>query len=106
MIRVRTMRSRERVEAALTGLMDAADKLRLAHTINTILDKRHLKQAEAARLLGVNQPKVSALKRYKLDGFSVERLMAFLNALGRDVEIVVRKKPRSPAKARTSVVAA
>ena len=64
------------------------------------------RQAEAARLLGVNQPKVSALKHYKLDGFSVERLMAFLNALGRDVEIVVRKKPRSRAKARMSVVAA
>ena len=41
-----------------------------------------------------------------MNGFSVERLMAFLNALGRDVEIVVRKKPRSRAKARTSVVAA
>ena len=64
------------------------------------------RQAEAARLLGVNQPKVSALKHDKLDGFSVERLMAFLNALGRDVEIVVQNKPRSRAKARTSVVAA
>ena len=64
------------------------------------------RQAEAARLLGVNQPKVSALKHDELDGVSVERLMAFLNALGRDVEIAVRNKPRSRAKARTSVVAA
>ena len=63
------------------------------------------RQAEVARLLGANQPKVSALTHDKLDGFSVERLMAFLNALGRDVEIMVRKKPRSRAKARTSVVA-
>ncbi len=43
-------------------------------------------------MLSINQPKVSALLRYKLDGFSVERLMNFLTALGHDVEIVI--KPR------------
>ena len=57
----------------------------------------------AARLLGVNQPKVSALTHDKLDGFSVESLMVLL---GRDVEIVVRKRLRSRAKAHMSVVAA
>ena len=62
------------------------------------------REAEEVRLLGVNQPKVSALKHYKLDGFSAERLMAFLNALCRDVEIVVRKKnsARAPRHARRS----
>jgi len=50
--------------------------------------------AEAADRLGINQPKVSALATYRLEGFSVERLMNFLNALGRDVEIVIRR-PRS-----------
>ena len=55
---------------------------------------------------GVNQPKVSALACYKLDGFSVERLMIFLTALDRDVEIVIRKKARSRAAGRISVVAA
>jgi predicted XRE-type DNA-binding protein len=48
----------------------------------------------------------SALANYKLDGFSVERLMTFLTALDQDVEIVIRKKPRSRAAARISVVAA
>jgi len=43
----------------------------------------------------VNQPKISALMNYRLDGFSVERLMHFLNGLDRDIEIVIRKKPRS-----------
>jgi Helix-turn-helix domain len=43
---------------------------------------------------------------YKLDGFSVERLMTFLTALDRDIEIVVRKKPRSRRAARISVIAA
>ncbi|MCW5699776.1 MAG: XRE family transcriptional regulator, partial [Rhodospirillales bacterium] len=91
------------------GLADAEQrqtKVRLAHAINTIIEKRHLKQSDAATILGVNQPKISGLRNYKLDGFSVERLMGFLNALDRDVEIVVKKKPRSRARARMSVRAA
>jgi len=42
-----------------------------------------------------NQPKISALRNYRLAGFSVERLMNFLTALDRDVKIVIRKKPKS-----------
>jgi len=49
------------------------------------------------------KPKISALMNYRLDGFSVERLMHFLNALDRDVEIVIRKKPRSRRAARIMV---
>ena len=45
--------------------------------------------------LGINQPKVSALANYKLDGFSVERLITFLTALDRDVEIAIKNKPQS-----------
>ena len=81
-------------------------KLRLAHTINSVIARRRLTQAAAAEKLGVNQPKVSALANYKLDGFSVERLMTFLTALDQDVEIVIKKKPRSRAAGRISVVAA
>jgi predicted XRE-type DNA-binding protein len=81
-------------------------KLRLAYAINQIVEQRHLIQADAAGLLKVNQPKVSALQRYKLDGFSVERLMTFLTALDRDVEISIRKKPRSRSVGKISVIAA
>lgn len=91
------------------GFADAEErqtKLRLAHALNTVIDARRLTQAAAAARLGLNQPKVSALRNYKLEGFSVERLMTLLNALDRDVEIVIRKKPRSRAAARISVVAA
>ena len=63
-------------------------------------------QADAAKVLGVTQPKVSALRHYKLAGFSVERLMNLLTALDQDVEIVIRRKPRSRKAARISVVAA
>jgi predicted XRE-type DNA-binding protein len=91
------------------GYADAEErqtKLRLAHAINSIVEVQGLTQSAAADRLGINQPKVSALARYKLDGFSVERLMTFLTALDRDVEIVIKKKPRSRQTARISVVAA
>jgi predicted XRE-type DNA-binding protein len=91
------------------GLPEADElqtKLRLVHALNAAIEERKLNQAAAAVKLGLNQPKVSALRNYKLEGFSVERLMTLLNALDRDVEIVIRKKPRSRAAARISVVAA
>lgn len=81
-------------------------KLRLAHAINAVIARRRLTQAAAAQRLGVNQPKVSALAHYKLDGFFVERLMGFLTALDQDVEIVIRQKPRARAAARILVIVA
>ena len=68
-------------------------KVRLAVAINQIIENAKLSQAAASEALKVNQPKISALGNYRLEGFSVERLMNFLNALGRDVEIVIRKTP-------------
>jgi len=88
------------------GLQDAGEKqtrVRLAVAINQIIEARGLSQSAAARLLNVNQPKISALVNYRLEGFSVERLMHFLNALDRDVEILIKKKPRSK-RAATIVV--
>jgi predicted XRE-type DNA-binding protein len=90
------------------GLADAAErhaKLRLAYVLNQVLAERKLSQADAAKVLGVTQPNISALRHYKLAGFSVERLMNLLTALDQDVEIVIRRKPRSRKAARISVVA-
>ena len=81
-------------------------KLRLAYALNEVLKKRDLTQVEAAKLLSLTQPKVSALRRYRLSGFSVERLMTLLTALDQDVEITIKRKPRSRRAARISVVAA
>ena len=81
-------------------------KVRLAVAINQIISGRRLSQGPAARCLGINQPKISALANYRLDGFSVERLMQFLTALDQDVEIVIRPKPRSRKGARILVTAA
>jgi predicted XRE-type DNA-binding protein len=91
------------------GLRDAGEKqtrVRLAVAINQIIEARHLSQTAAARLLDINQPKISALVNYRLEGFSLERLMHFLNALDRDVEIVIRRKPRSKRPARIMVTGA
>jgi predicted XRE-type DNA-binding protein len=91
------------------GYADAEErqtKLRLAHAINGVIARRRLTQAVTAEKLGINQPKVLALANYKLNGFSVERLMIFLAALGQDVEIVIRNKPRWRPAGRISVVAA
>lgn len=91
------------------GLPEAEErqtKLRLAYALNAVIAAQRLTQEEAAVRLGLNQPKVSALRNYKLEGFSVERLMTLLNALDRDIEIVIRKKPKSRLAAKIRVVAA
>ncbi len=91
------------------GFPDAVErqaKLRLAYALNQVLEARKLSQAAAAKMLEVTQPKVSALRHYKLAGFSVERLMNLLTALDQDVEIVIRQKPRSRKAGRIRVVAA
>ncbi len=67
----------------------------LAERVCDIISERKLTQQQAAATLGIDQPKISALMRGKLDGFSTDRLFRFLNALGRDVEIVIRSTSRS-----------
>lgn len=106
--RERVIRGSANVFADL-GFTDGAErqaKLRLAYALNHFLEARKISQAAAARVLGLTQPKVSALRHYKLSGFSIERLMNLLIALDQDVEIVIRPKPRSRKAARISVVAA
>jgi len=91
------------------GYPDAAErqaKLRLAYALNQVVEQRGLTQTAAATLLGLSQPKVSALQNYKLAGFSVERLMNLLTALDQDIEIVIHRKSRSRKGGRITVVAA
>lgn len=88
------------------GLPDSEElkaKAVLVIEIIQVIEARGLKQAEAAEIMGIDQPKVSQLMRGKLDGFSMERLYRFLNALGRDVEIVVKPKPKSRREATLTV---
>ncbi len=90
------------------GIEDAEElstKMGLAVEIVRIIRERGLRQAEAARRLGLPQPKVSALMNYRLGGFSAEKLMRFLTALGRDVDIRITKKPSSRTERKIRIYA-
>jgi len=79
-------------------------KAELVRQITNLIAAKSLAQTEAARLLGVDQLKISALLHGKLSGFSTERLFRFLNALGSDVEIRVISKSQSDSQAQTRIV--
>ena len=74
------------------GLADADEllaKAKVLHVIGLIIKQEKLTQIQAAKRLGVDQPKISLLLHGKLSGFSLERLLHFLNKLGRRVEISI-----------------
>jgi predicted XRE-type DNA-binding protein len=79
-------------------------KAQLASHIRQVIKRRRLTQVAAASLMGIDQPKVSALLNGRLANFSSERLMRLLTALGQDVEITVKAKPRNRAYGRIRVV--
>lgn len=79
-------------------------KAELVMAIASIIRERSLTQAAAAQLLGLTQPKLSNLLRGQFHGVSEHRLIHCLTRLGRDVEIVVKQKPRSRATGKLSVV--
>jgi predicted XRE-type DNA-binding protein len=80
-------------------------KSELVHQITGLIRRRRLTQKDAAVVLGTTQPIVSDLVRRRLDRFSLERLFAFLNRLDRDVQIIIRPKPRSRSAAGVMVQA-
>ncbi len=78
-------------------------KAELAAEILKMVQQRRLTQAAAGKLLGIAQPKVSALLNGRLDGFSTERLFRFLNALGCDIQITVSSPhPRKTGRVRVT----
>ncbi len=79
-------------------------KAQLAVHIREAIGHRHLTQAEAARLVGLDQPKISALMNGRLAGFSSDRLLRCLTALGQDVDIVVRSGARGHARGHLRVI--
>ena len=80
---------------------DDAEKLTakaaLALKLNTLIDARGLSQTEAAAITGMTQPKVSQVRRYKLQNISLERLMQALVSLDQQVKIVVQPARRAHA---------
>jgi len=81
-------------------------KAQLASRIGAIIRQRSLTQAAAASLMGIDQPKVSALLTGRLTNFSSGRLMRLLTALGHDIDTSIKATPRGRAQGRIRVVAA
>lgn len=80
------------------GFPDAEERMakaNLAIQINTLIKRKKLTQKQAAELLDIDQPKISALSTGKLAGFSLERLFRFLTILGQDITINITPKARS-----------
>jgi len=82
----------------------ALAKANLALRICDVIQIRQMSQSTAADVLGVTQPKVSDLVRGKLDGYTIDRLLRFLNRLDQDVEISIRSAKGRKRPARTRVV--
>lgn len=89
------------------GFEDAEElsaKAALAMKLNAVIDERGLSQTEVAGLIGMSQPKVSQVRRYKLQNISLERLMEALVSLGQHVQIVVQPARRAQAPGITVAV--
>lgn len=89
------------------GVVDSAEALAkadIAAQISLAIQRRGLTQARAAALFHVDQADVSDLVRGKLRGFSTDRLIRFLNALGQDVDIVIHERRRSKRPGKLSVL--
>ena len=89
------------------GLPDAAEmevKAILAAEIGEIIKQRRLTQSQASEILGIPQPKISAMLRGRFRGISEAKMLECMNRLGRDVEIVVRKSPATRSMGCTRVL--
>jgi predicted XRE-type DNA-binding protein len=79
-------------------------KAQLAEKISQIIQRRHLTQTDAASILGIPQSKLSLILRGQFRGVSELKMLECLNRLGRDVQIIVKKAPRTKPQGRISVV--
>jgi predicted XRE-type DNA-binding protein len=84
---------------------DRLIKADLAHQVCQLIAARKLTQTQAAKMMGLDQPKISALKQGKLKGFSAERLFRCLNDLGQEIEITIRPARRAGRRGDVRVVA-
>ena len=79
-------------------------RAQIMHRIAELIDERGLTQREAAEILDLPQSKVSCLMNGKLSMFSLDHLFELLNALGRDVEIIIKPKTKDERVASTQVL--
>jgi predicted XRE-type DNA-binding protein len=90
-------------DLGLTNPDLALAKAKLVQRVRNLIAERGLTQVEAAKVLGLDQPKVSALVRGRVAGYSIDRLFRFLNALGQAVEIKIHPRRDRSAKCPVEV---
>lgn len=93
-------------DLGLRNPQDRLAKAQLAHRIAEVIASRGLTQAKAAEMMGLDQPKISALLHGQLKGFSVERLFRCLNELGQEIEITIRPMRKAGRRGALRVVTA
>lgn len=76
-------------------LTEGEEEMEATPSCDNVLKERRLTWPRAAKLMGLTPPDVSDLLRGRLDGFTLDHLFRGLDALGQEVEIVVR--PKRPA---------
>ena len=79
-------------------------KSSLVIQIKRFMNDKHMTQTQLAKLVGLDQPRISKLLRGHLNEFSVERLMFIVNRLGRRVEVRISEREYSSAEAKTVVL--
>ena len=84
---------------------EKAAKAELAYQIQQIIENRNLTQAQAAELMGIDQPKVSDIVRGKLSRYTIDRLFRFLMLLGRTIEIHVKRPKKASESPHLNVIA-
>lgn len=90
-------------DLGLKNYKEMETKSNLVIEISKAIKKKKLTQTQAAEIFGISQPKLSELLSGHFRGYSVERLIYFLNEIGQDVDIVVKSKPRN-RKARVTFI--
>ncbi len=89
-------------DLGLKNYEEMETKSNLVMEISKAIKRKKLTQTQAAEMFGISQPKLSELLSGRFRGYSVERLIHFLNEIGQDVDIVIKSKPRH-RKARVTV---
>ncbi len=81
-------------------------KAQLVFHIQQIMKARNLTQTAASKLMRIKQPDVSNMLRGRFRGYSIERILGFLQCLDQDIEIVIKPKSSTSKAGRIIVKAA
>lgn len=79
-------------------------KSEIAVEIRAAIARKGITQKEVGKILGVQPIKVSNIVCGRLSGYTLDRLMGYLQKLDVDLEIKLKEKPKSRKSAKFTVV--